>query len=908
MGYSKVKHVEAAQKHLAQNRIAQAIAEYQQILKHEPSDQVTLMTIGDLYVRKGETFQAIEYFERLAQQFIRDGFLTKAIAIYKKIAKLAPEEMKPLERLAELYIQQGVLSEARPLLLQLAESHIKAGRREPASALLRKLLEAEPDNLRVQMRLAEVQIAMGQKGDAAQTFLVCAERHLGLRDFDEAEKLITRSLELAPENAAARLLKARVLSGAGKHDEAAKLLESLPDLDAGDETSELLMDLYLQGGHPARASDLSLRVLANDPKKYALARKAAMSLLEGGKADAALDLVNRFRHSMAESGETEALAKMLQAAAAKLPGRLEPLEWLVELYTHANDAFHLPEVLAHLAQASAAAGNLERAREIYEQLLDRAPEDQTLRRNLEAVRSRLGLQPLEHSEAIPPMAEEPEAAPQKNEEPPLDEETQHFVTVALTDVDLFSSYGLSQKAIDLLESVLERAPRYTPAIEKLLDLSLGAGQSKRTAELAEKLAQIYAERGDTANNERFTELHRRFQRAASLEPEPPAVPVPPAAPAPPVEFQIPESDAEISLAGPGENEVADEVGVTSRRPEKPAADPAESSVHEVDLSDEWAAASGAPQTPAVSPTQSSLEEFRQSEEWAAISEQLVKPAEKIESPAKHTKKKEPALVESGSAPFVVEDAPKKESHAAPPQSLRPPKQADPEPVEYELELIEEENSAASPASVSPIRPPAHSPSESHGPLGDLTADLNAAFDGGSLTSSPVPANGSSKPSVPPASAQTSLPSDPGGPLGEIFDEFRKELEELQTDEDPETHYNLGIAYREMGLLEEAISEFQKVIQAHDRGRDFRYTMQCCTLLALAFMEKGQPEIASFWYERALKTPDLDQDAVLALRYDLGVAQELAGQSDAALKSYQQVYAMNIDYRDISERIGSLRHR
>jgi tetratricopeptide (TPR) repeat protein len=880
MGYSKVKHVEAAQKHLAQNRIAQAIAEYQQILKHDPSDQVTLMTIGDLYVRKGETFQAIEYFERLAQHFIRDGFLTKAIAIYKKIAKLAPEEMRPLERLAELYIQQGILSEARPLLLQLAESHIKAGRREPASALLRKLLEAEPDNLRVQMRLAEVQIAMGQKADAAQTFLVCAERHLGLHEFDEAERLITRALELAPENAAARLLKARVLSGAGKHDEAAKLLESLPDLDAGDETSELLMDLYLQAGHPARASDLGLRVMAHDPKKYALARKAALALLDGGHADAALDLVNRFRQSMAESGETEALAKMLQAAATKLPGRLEPLEWLVELYTHANDAFHLPEALAHLAQAAAAGGNLKRAREIYEQLLERSPEDETLRRNLEAVRSRLGLQPLERSEAIPPMAEEPTAAPQKYEEPPLDEETQHYVTVALTDVDLFSSYGLSQKAIDLLESVLERAPRHTPALEKLLDLSLGAGQSKRTAELAEKLAQIYADRGDTANNERFAELHRRFQRAASLEPEPPAAPAPPAAPPPPAEFQIPESDAEISLAGPGEEEVVEEVSVTSGAPEKPEVDLGESSVHEVDLSDEW----------------------------AAISEQVVKPGGKHKTPAKKSHEEEPELVQSDSTPFVVEDTPKPELRAAPPQTLRPPKQAEPEPVEYELELIEEENSSASPASVSPIRPPANSAGESHGPLGDLTAELNAAFDGGSLTASPVPANGSAKSSVPPATAQAGLPSDPGGPLSEIFDEFRKELEELQTDEDPETHYNLGIAYREMGLLEEAISEFQKVIQANDRGRDFRYTMQCCTLLALAFMEKGQPEIASFWYERALKTPGLDQDAVLALRYDLGVAQELAGQSDAALKSYQQVYAMNIDYRDISERIGSLRHR
>jgi len=54
----------------------------------------------------------------------------------------------------------------------------------------------------------------------------------------------------------------------------------------------------------------------------------------------------------------------------------------------------------------------------------------------------------------------------------------------------------------------------------------------------------------------------------------------------------------------------------------------------------------------------------------------------------------------------------------------------------------------------------------------------------------------------------------------------------------------------MGLLEEAISEFQKVAKATDRGRAFPYVMQCCTLLGLAFMEKGQPGIAAIWYERA----------------------------------------------------------
>ena len=94
---------------------------------------------------------------------------------------------------------------------------------------------------------------------------------------------------------------------------------------------------------------------------------------------------------------------------------------------------------------------------------------------------------------------------------------------------------------------------------------------------------------------------------------------------------------------------------------------------------------------------------------------------------------------------------------------------------------------------------------------------------------------------------TSAPSAESGPLKEVFDEFRAELGEMGAEEeDLETHYNLGIAFREMGLLEEAISEFQKVAKANERGRAFRYTMQCCTLLGLAFMEKGQPAIAAIW--------------------------------------------------------------
>src|SRR5208282_2498448 len=87
---------------------------------------------------------------------------------------------------------------------------------------------------------------------------------------------------------------------------------------------------------------------------------------------------------------------------------------------------------------------------------------------------------------------------------------------SLTDVDLFASYGLTQKAIGLLEAILRRAPEHTPTHEKLLDFVLGAGDDRRTAEITARLEKLHSDNGDARSAERFGELRRRFQRAAGL--------------------------------------------------------------------------------------------------------------------------------------------------------------------------------------------------------------------------------------------------------------------------------------------------------------------------------------------------------------------------------------------------------
>jgi pilus assembly protein FimV len=1062
MAYNKSKYVEAAQKLLNQGKVAQAIAEYQQILKYEPRDQVTLMTIGELYIRQGETFQAIDYFERLAQLFVSDGFLTKAIAVYKRIAKLAPEEIRPLEKLADLYVQQGVMSEARPLFLQLAELHLKNNKQPEAIALLKKLLLAEPDNLRIQVRLSDLYSAMGQTGEAVDGYVSAAQRALARGDQAECERLADKALQLSAKHLDAMIVKARSFSSVGNIAQATQILEQVPDLEKGGEPAELLLDLYLKSSKWDDATAMALKIFATDQKNFGATQKVTEALLEEGQGERAMSLLSRIRIPMIDAGEHEGVVHLLTELAARLPGRLEPLEWLVDTYGRMSDSFRLPDALANLGDGLVAAGKFDRAKEVFEQLMEREPESDSAKRKLNDVLRKLGLLGPEAESMVVPdqlaipetlqaelakpeppkvrpglQVEAPEILAQNATvipfEPQLDEETQKFIAQSLTDVDLFASYGLTQKAIGLLEAILRRAPTHTPTLEKLLDFVLGAGDDRRTAELAAHLEHIHAQRGDMRSSERFGELRRRFQRAAGLTDEEISAAVAAAMPQPveavPVEEVLGEIGGEeipeisIEPAAPGAVEAplqpveaaaplasgvpqpiqeSPEIEVIEDQPEIAAQPPAVA--EEVDLSSEWSSlleeakqppphaqtpqpvkeesvrdamtepvveeieltdfliesekVAEVPQTalaPAPSASQSGADEFEvpvapvetarefsfpeiSSElltapvEPSAISESTPAPAPAEEQAKDSLLSREAAT--AGQVPDRAELASKGQelTSDAPMPHLPEPPASEPEfELDQDFELILEPE-AIVPAhemlAEIPLPPPA--PERHETPAAQAAAQEGergaARVNGTSFTSEQFLADLASEidslglseiaetkgKSAPPEGARdypkTAAPPKSeleSGPLKEVFDEFRNELGEMGAEEeDLETHYNLGIAFREMGLLEEAIGEFQKVAKANDRGRAFRYAMQCCTLLGLAFMEKGQPAIAAIWYERALQTPGIDSESKLALRYDLGVAQESAGDLEAAVKSFSQVYAVNIDYRDVADRIAA----
>src|SRR5580700_2974291 len=607
MAFNKSKALENALKFLNQGKVPQAIAEYQLILRADPRDQATLMTVGDLFARQGDMPHAIEYFERLAQVYLNDGFNSKAIAIYKKIAKLAPNELAPLERLADLYVQQGVLSEARPLFLQIAEAHLKANHAQRAVEVLHRLLDVEPENLRVQMRLAELYNVMGQKKEAAQTYLNYAQRLFDRGEHEEAEKLVQRAIEVDPANGAAMLLRAKSLIAGSKDTDAIALLESHPEANAGGEVSQMLLDLEIKSGQTEKASDRARKQLARGHQHTAPLYTVAETMIANGQGMEAMRLLEELRAPMIEAGEQDKFLKAVSAIVDKQPKEAAPLELMVDFCRYTSNSHQLPLALSQLADICAATGNYSRAEECLQELIDRNKDDERLVERLNQLRAQSGgtSQPAIEAKAAsepPPRIDENEkpvpVAPPAIVEETYDEETQKYIAQALTDVDLFSSYGLTQKATHLLENVPQRAPRHTPTLERLLDMNLGAGNERRTAELAAQLEQIHRERNDTVNADRFLELRQRFQKAAGMsEAELPAAPpigAPPVAPAASAEthssvvsavpaseppaFEVSPSPTEAEAAA-ATSSVFEEFEISLIQPEpqsRPAAEPAAS--------------------------------------------------------------------------------------------------------------------------------------------------------------------------------------------------------------------------------------------------------------------------------------------------------------------------------------------
>src|SRR5688572_2452582 len=143
-------------------------------------------------------------------------------------------------------------------------------------------------------------------------------------------------------------------------------------------------------------------------------------------------------------------------------------------------------------------------------------------------------------------------------------------------------------------------------------------------------------------------------------------------------------------------------------------------------------------------------------------------------------------------------------------------------------------------------------------------------------------------------------------LAEIFEEFREAAEEEPvSNEDFETHYNMGTAYKEMELIDEAIQEFQAAANLAKPGDGSSRYLQCCNMLGHCFVHKGLPRAAILWFKKGLDSPGHAEDEYKALRYELGSAYQQMGDFNRAMEIFTEVYGVDVSYRDVAEKLQEL---
>jgi pilus assembly protein FimV len=1021
-GFNKAKVLASAEKYVQQGKLHQAISEYEKIVEKDAKDLTVLNTIGDLYARLGQSEKAGEFFKRVGDTYASDGFTVKSIAMYKKLTKLNPGNISVVQRLAELYTQQGLYNDARQQYLQLADASVKANDLPGASKVFQKMLEIDPENVSLQSKLADLYLKMGKKQEARDIFLKAAQGLFDRGSVEQACQSLDKMLALDPSNVEALLMRGKIALDAGDGAAAARFFEKVPDIDSRKDGLQSLLRAHIlaAAAEPAEGIARKLATVHNDLSGI---RSYAEFLLSAGKSEAALNLYDEWvdRLIVGDSGELTVALQGLTGQVKEQPAELERLR---SIFQKAGNTSNIPEVNELLAHACVQAGDLGKARDLYKELAEIEASNPQHMQNYRQVLARMGEEPTarplaaaEASQAL--FVEEIDTPP-----PPTQEEypasLMEKISNVLTDAELFESYNKPQQAVGPLEGILSKAPRDVRINQRLISVYGRLGRMADAAACCDTLKDVYHEANMATESRQYSEMAGRFRErggiAAAAEPTP-SKPKPTATPEPPAVPVVASESPTVPV----------EVG----------------EAHEIDLSSEWESAVETPEMPVVAPeptpvehagatveeesfevhpsvvsdlleeikfylAQGMIAEARSaitrceksapaSFELAELKQQLADTiaaaeappaatadasagegtvvefdfsaatAETVASPAIErastfeVKPPEPAVEEIE----VVEEVPVEEAAtqmevAAPVEAVAQP--AAPiempewavapqaefiEPSAVEDVAVEEalgEKAAqpdpvVAPLPVAPQVPKRERvvaeipPPPEKDVLADFVLDLEDALpaDFGAepapakaaaavaSVSAPVPkpvpqvAIAASAPTpvsssvaVAAAEVPTSQANVSSSVLSDLFAEFKEEVGEAQEEaEDPDTHYNLGVAFKEMGLLDEAIGELQKVCKSIDRGTPFSQVMQAYTWLAGCFVEKGVPEASVKWYSKALTVASNDESRT-ALHYDLASAYEAAGERQHALKHFMEVYGTNIDYRDVAERIKTLK--
>jgi len=820
MAVDKNKIIAEATKLVQKGAHDKAIQAYQKILAEDPKDVRVLLKVAELHQKKGDARAAAEAFDRVAQTYAEQGFFLKAVAVYKQIVKLDPEDVRVNERLAALYQQLGLMSDAMGQYQFMAAAYEKAGDGAKLTDVLKRMLELDPENIASSIKLGELYARASQAGPALECFRRAADYLKKHNRADEYLKVAERLAALSPDDLA---------------------------------LTRELSNIYLAKGDTKRALAKLQLCFKADPKDVETLTLLAQAFRDLGQSSKTISVYKELARVHGERGRHQEARSTWRKVLELAPGDEEAAAM--------GGAAPAPAPFAPPPPAPRAPGAGPRPG------MARPP---------------AGPPP---GAARPPPAAPRPAAPASSDGP-------EAIAKLITETDVYVKYGLHDKAIDHLKKVLSIDPQCAEAHEKARELHAAAGRPQEAGRSGAAAVRAFAARAEL---DRARDAISRLKQVAPGWPE-----LKELAAAVGGTEEVDLADGEME-----EEEVVLSAGEVSEEPERDddaLALAAARAGGEEELVEEDAPVRADADEPLGLDGDDALA-TAEAEEIADVPPRRAPPP--------------PRGAPARAAPARAAPPPAAPARPAPPRAAppRPPARPPPPPRPEAADLSEEIEEAdffvqqgllddarealRNLLAFYPDHPEVQAKlagleRRSAGAAGrDGAAAQEAAADESFDIARELAELGGGAPAATEEEFQYSVE--------DVFSQFKKGIEQTVKKEDSATHYDLGIAYKEMGLLDDAIHEFEVALEGNDRKRE----VDCLSMIGLCRADRGDDRGAIEVLRRALASDHLTKDAAKAIHYDLAAAHESAGDTEAALYYFQRTAKADPAFRDAARRAAAL---
>jgi diguanylate cyclase (GGDEF)-like protein len=466
------KHLDRAKRFLEKNRVEDAIEAYLAVIDEAPTHQEATQALGDLYARLEQPDRAAVYYGLLFDLLVEPRDEIKALAIYNRFLRPSPLQQPPerIARYAFLQQKQNRFDEAVEQYSRAAEAFTAASRTEDALFCLERVAQLSPENLKRQLQLAEAAEEIAKSALAARAFLRAGQLATASGSKGEALEFLGRAYRLAPQERSVALLYAEATLRSGDAKGAAALLEPFAATERDAPFLDTFADALMSSGQLDRARQVLEGLLRERNEGISRLFELCDLYIALGQDHKAVEVLQTLKRRMFADKKQNEFATQVDSVGGKHPDSQAILEFWAALHNELNRETQYFEILIKLFDVYLNRGNVAKACDTIEKLLDIDPYDYRNQERIERLRGkadeaflkRVGGRIAKSGSVGSTHGAHGQTAPLEvdNASPALGEEGRK--TQALEDLivqtEIFLQYSLQSKALERLEKIAAMFP------------------------------------------------------------------------------------------------------------------------------------------------------------------------------------------------------------------------------------------------------------------------------------------------------------------------------------------------------------------------------------------------------------------------------------------------------------------